>query len=753
MRPLSKLLVVSFCIFLVHSGRAWAIWQQDGIPVCNQSAANQVPAVMPDGAGGVIVAWEDHRGVGSDIYVQRIDGLGVLQWSAGGVAVSTAAGDQVGPKLCSDGAGGAIMVWQDDASDLLYAQRVNSQGVPQWTPNGVLVRTLHLVIYEHHEIVPDGAGGAIISANAWDVDPFVYVQRLDSSGALQWTSDGVTIGGGYRPSIAADDAGGAVVAWEAGNSIGAARLAANGTPSWNVSVASAQNAMNSRVIWVSGVGAIVTWQDHRNGVDYDIYAQRLNPFGAAQWLANGVPVSAAAGDQFNPVLAPDAASGAILTWEDARTGTPDVYAQRVNSLGAMQWAGNGVIVSIAADAQTSPRIVPDGNGGAVITWLDHRSGLRNDVYAQRLVASGGGQWTANGFPVSTTPGDKAAPAIAPDGALSAIVAWADQRLPPNIYAQRIEFKYGYWGHPEAIVDYVTDMPLDNGGMVGMQWQASQQDLPGGGLIDHYSVWRQGPYPQPWMEVGTMPAAGQPTYLMEVPTLADATPGDPALHQFKVVAHSSPALGYDWDSNVMDGYSVDNLPPGVPLSLTAQRLATGDVSLQWNGVGDSDLDHYAVYRANTPGVTPTPGSFLGTATGTTLLDAGAPPNALYYIVTAVDVHTNEGGPSNEANVSGPTAAGETPPLTALTVLPNHPNPFSGSTELEIGLTHTGDISVEVYDVAGRAVSTVGVKDAKAGWTRVPFAARDAVGGMLPSGVYFYRVRAGAESVTRKMVITR
>lgn len=41
----------------------------------------------------------------------------------------------------------------------------------------------------------------------------------------------------------------------------------------------------------------------------------------------------------------------------------------------------------------------------------------------------------------------------------------------------------------------------------------------------------------------------------------------------------------------------------------------------------------------------------------------------------------------------------------------------------------------------------------GWSDVRLDARDDRGQFLPSGVYFYRVHAGAETVTRKMVITR
>ncbi|MDH3197412.1 MAG: T9SS type A sorting domain-containing protein, partial [Candidatus Krumholzibacteria bacterium] len=136
-----------------------------------------------------------------------------------------------------------------------------------------------------------------------------------------------------------------------------------------------------------------------------------------------------------------------------------------------------------------------------------------------------------------------------------------------------------------------------------------------------------------------------------------------------------------------------------------------------------------------------------------VDPSAPSGSLYYIVTATDVHENQSAPSNEASVSGATGAGNTPALTALTVRQNRPNPFTASTELEIGLPAASAITIEVYDVAGRRVRALEVQGAGAGWQRVPFAGVDESGAPLASGVYFYRVTANGATVTRKMVIAR
>jgi hypothetical protein len=64
-----------------------------------------------------------------------------------------------------------------------------------------------------------------------------------------------------------------------------------------------------------------------------------------------------------------------------------------------------------------------------------------------------------------------------------------------------------------------------------------------------------------------------------------------------------------------------------------------------------------------------------------------------------------------------------------------------------------VRVEVFDVAGRRVRDTLMPAQAKGWSDVRLDARDDRGRLLPSGVYFYRVHAGHETVTKKMVIAR
>jgi hypothetical protein len=377
--------------------------------------------------------------------------------------------------------------------------------------------------------------------------------------------------------------------------------------------------------------------------------------------------------------------------------------------------------------------------------------------------------------------------ITADGSGGAIVAWYDSRSGFNdIYAQRVEGRYGYWGHPEPAITSVADVRGDQGGKVKVNWKAGDWDALNLRTIDHYSIWRatdvaafQGAGPSAsvvadpshitagfkgkaywvqhapqtnyyWEWVGNQNAMYLPDYSFSTDTRADSTSQGAAQHSFMVFSQTADNYTF-WPSNVMSGHSVDNLAPAAPLFLTAQRVGA-DVHLIWNRVHTFDLKQYAIYRATSSGVTPIPANFLSNDTDTVLVDAGAPTGALYYIVTAYDVHENQSKPSNEANVGATTHVGNLPPITALTVLQNHPNPFTASTSLQVGLAKASAVSIEVYDVAGRRVRTIEMSGAK-GWQEVPLAALDDRGQALASGVYFYRVHAAGTTITRKMVIAR
>ncbi len=304
------------------------------------------------------------------------------------------------------------------------------------------------------QIASDGAGGAIMvwydGRGGTNYD--IYAQRVSSAGAVQWTSDGVAIctvaNNQMFPQIVTDGSGGAIFVWQdyravttSGiyaqrvNSAGAVQWATNGVAICTVAIAGSR----PKIISDGSGGAIIVWEDWRGG-NYDIYAQRVDGAGAVQWATNGVPLCTAVGEQSVPQITTDGSGGAIVVWQDYRSGTNyDIYAQRVDGAGAVQWATNGVPLCTAANEQSQHAVVSDGSSGAIIVWYDGRTGMVWDIYAQRVNGVGTVQWATDGVAICTAPIDRVYPQIVSDGSGGAVMVWYDRRSGTNwdIYAQGI----------------------------------------------------------------------------------------------------------------------------------------------------------------------------------------------------------------------------------------------------------------------------------------------------------------------------
>lgn len=85
--------------------------------------------------------------------------------------------------------------------------------------------------------------------------------------------------------------------------------------------------------------------------------------------------------------------------------------------------------------------------------------------------------------------------------------------------------------------------------------------------------------------------------------------------------------------------------------------------------------------------------------------------------------------------------------------NVPNPFDGSTDIMFQLSRKAGVSILVYDIRGRMVDSVLEAILPQGQHSVTWSGRSEAGEALPSGIYFFRFRAGSFETTKKAILIR
>ena len=108
-------------------------------------------------------------------------------------------------------------------------------------------------------------------------------------------------------------------------------------------------------------------------------------------------------------------------------------------------------------------------------------------------------------------------------------------------------------------------------------------------------------------------------------------------------------------------------------------------------------------------------------------------------------------------SAPASINQTRPITT-ELLPNYPNPFNPETWMPYRLAEETNVMLDIYATDGRLVRSIDVGHSRAGVyeTRnkaIYWDGRNDLGESMASGVYFYHLKAGEYSATKRMVILK
>jgi len=434
-------------------------WEgQNGFSICTATGNQMSSVIAPDGRGGAIITWSDYRnGANWDVYAQGIDNTGDVRWDTNGILIAGGVGSQYQPQIVRDNNNGAYIIWTNYINEYqsdIYLQKINYAGDLQYSAGGMSICTSDGT-QMNTQIAEDGAGGVVI---AWcdysktdDID--IYTQAVSWENNLLYPENGVAIctaaGNQNALKIIADGQGGSIIVWtdyrngDMDKNIYAQAVDGSGAVRWTLDGVAISTAVNNQIepqIVTDGQGgAIICWTSEIGSI-YQIMAQAIDSTGQVKWAENGVSVCSTDYNQDPPVMVSDGLGGAIIVWGDFRNSSTgiDLYAQAIDSTGTPCWDASGLAICTTDYTQFNYQVISDGSNGAIICWADYRNGINSNIYTQAVSNTGIVKWAQNGIVLSATSKDQYEPIMTSDETGGAIIAWNDSRNSNyDIYAQSV----------------------------------------------------------------------------------------------------------------------------------------------------------------------------------------------------------------------------------------------------------------------------------------------------------------------------
>ncbi|MEE3196473.1 MAG: hypothetical protein VX260_05905, partial [Candidatus Neomarinimicrobiota bacterium] len=161
------------------------------------------------------------------------------------------------------------------------------------------------------------------------------------------------------------------------------------------------------------------------------------------WQENGIPIRQGVHIEWQRTLCPGEPGNLIFVWSDTRYGSRNVFAQKVDSTGALLWGTGGSAVTNLPGRQEDPVAITDGNGGAFIAWVDYRFDEEGDIFIQHIDNQGNRMMDDNGAALARIDGRHLTINMCTDSLGGVFVAWQDKRnfLDDDIYGTHVSSNY------------------------------------------------------------------------------------------------------------------------------------------------------------------------------------------------------------------------------------------------------------------------------------------------------------------------
>ena len=392
--------------------------------------AQQIDPSIAFGSTTYLIVWSDNRGGTYDIYGTRMNAAGIVLDTAD-ILIALSSIDLLTPAVVHSGSS-FFVIWKEQLSPTTgYIQGVRISEA------GTIIDTIITINYQPIAFISpslsfDGRNFFAV----WAVATHLYGARVDSGGALiDTTNIQIATNPGYKtnPSLSFDG-NNYLVVWQdnrnGSTDIFGARIDTGGTVLDTLArpLIVHNDNMEYPALTFTGETYLLAWQDARFA-GTDIYVARVNTEGVVI-DTNGVPVSAALPNEYEPALAFSGASQLLIAWS---VGDSSIAGSRIDTSCALI-DSISFALSVAVCPQWNPQVASNGNQ-YLVAWYDNRNATDLNIYGARIDTTGS-VLDATMIPIATHAVNQQLPTVAgsPENYL---IAWQDDRF-ANIYAARVD---------------------------------------------------------------------------------------------------------------------------------------------------------------------------------------------------------------------------------------------------------------------------------------------------------------------------
>lgn len=501
------------------------------------------------------------------------------------------------------------------------------------------------------------------------------------------------------------------------------------------------NSLQPDIAVDSKHGVHVTWSDYESSVAlWEIYYVKGSNYGNT-WTSQA-RVTNNTGHSYDAVVAADGNS--YRMWADNYSGSWEIYGQKSPNYGSTWYVTRQITHS--GSAAWSPAMDISSRGNFYLVWTDYRDGNAEVYY---MTSSD----TNKEIRVTTNAGLSIYPKIAIYSNKAHIV-WSDNRDGDwEIYYRGLDIG------PSSSTKGLT-VAAKSSSQLELSWTASESD------VDHYKIYRS--------TSGGF-SIDQDTLENEIFVASSFTNSclDTGLEASKAYYYQVAAVDEAGNESDPSDEEVGMTNAGSENRMYVQSI---DVSTEEHGentnavaavtiVGNGSPVKDAKVEGHWDGLTTSNESFVTDANGIGSSKSGNVKNPEGLFIFTVDnvtekdyIYESENSENVESGYKEVPDYPLAPRYWRNALFPNYPNPSNPDTWIPYQLAYDAPVTVSIYNAKGQLIRILNIgyqragvyvtKDKAAYWD-----GHNSFGDKVASGMYFYTLRAGEFSATRKIVIMK